>query len=113
MESRKAVLRRPERCDWIRTGAYVAIAVLAVAGFALGPGREHRALSLAGIAVAIALLIRWHAATFGYRCPHCGREFRISAWADLFSPNNVTAKYVKCPECGRRDWMEALVWESA
>jgi DNA-directed RNA polymerase subunit RPC12/RpoP len=107
------VLRQPERSDWIRTGAFIAVAVLAVLGFALGIGREHSALSLAGIAAAIALLIRWHAATFGYRCPHCGRQFSISAWADLFSPNNVTTKYVKCPGCGRREWMEALVRESS
>lgn len=112
LDLQKAVLRQPEKSDWIRTGVYVVIAALSVVGLALGLGRERHLLSWAGIAVAIGLLIRWHAATFGYRCPQCSHQFRLSAWADLISPNSVSTKFVKCPACGRRAWMEALVRSS-
>jgi DNA-directed RNA polymerase subunit RPC12/RpoP len=62
-----------------------------------------------GAVAVLAMLVRWHAAKTGYRCPGCGREFMISAWADLPSPHMLTTKYVKCPECGQRAWIEALM----
>lgn len=67
----------------------------------------------AGVARMLASLVRWHAATTGYRCPGCGHEFMISVWADFVSPHILTTKDVKCPRCGRREWMEALVRESS
>lgn len=104
----KTGFRKPGRADWMRTAAIVGTACGAIVAMAVWLGRPYPFAIGAGAAAILTLLVRWHAATTGYRCPGCGREFRISAWADMVSPHMLTTKYVKCPECGRRAWMEAL-----
>jgi len=74
-------------------------------------GHMVPAVVAAGGVIILTLLVRWHVRTTGYRCPGCGKEFAIPAWADLLRLHMLTTKYVKCPKCGRRIWMEALVRE--
>jgi DNA-directed RNA polymerase subunit RPC12/RpoP len=56
----------------------------------------------------LLLLIRWHAANFAYRCPVCENEFEISTFKDLISPHRPATKYLRCPNCGARDWASVL-----
>lgn len=102
-------LRPPRPADWLRAAALIAALCLAIVGLGFWLGRSFPALTLAGVVVALALLVRWRAATTGYRCPDCSHEFAISAWADFLSLNMLTMKYVKCPSCKRRTWMQALI----
>ena len=107
----EAKFRDPEPLDWLRTGVVIAAACTAVVGMGAWLGGIYPALVIAGAAAVLILLVRWHAANTGYRCADCGHEFAISAWADFLSPHMLTTKYVKCPHCGRRSWMAALVRE--
>ncbi len=102
-------LRPPRTADWLRTALFIAAACAATVGLAYWLGRPFPYVAIAGALAVLAVLVRWHAATAGYRCPGCSHEFIISAWADFLSPHMLTTKYVKCPACGRRAWMEALV----
>ncbi len=102
-------MRQPEPLDWIRNAVYLIAACAAVVGLGYWFGRPFPYVAIAGAIVILAVLVRWHAAITGYRCPDCSHEFTISAWADFLSPHMLTTKYVKCPSCGRRSWMEALV----
>lgn len=104
-------LRKPEPLDWMRSAIYLAAACAAIVGMGIWIGRMVPAVVAAGVVIILTLLVRWHARTTGYRCPGCGKEFAISSWADLLSPHMLTTKYVKCPKCGRREWMAALVRE--
>jgi DNA-directed RNA polymerase subunit RPC12/RpoP len=104
-------LRRPQGADGIRTAVIVGAACTAIVGMGVWLGRTYPLLVGTGVVGVLAGLVRWHAATTGYRCPECGRGFIISAWADLLSPHMLTTKYVKCPGWGRRAWMEALIRE--
>jgi uncharacterized protein with PIN domain len=45
---------------------------------------------------------------FAYRCPVCGEVFEISATENFLGPNGVNKKYLKCPKCGKRGWVEIL-----
>jgi DNA-directed RNA polymerase subunit RPC12/RpoP len=87
----------------------IAAACAAVVGLGVWLGRPYPLAAGAGAALILVLLVKWHAATTGYQCPGCGHEFMISTLADFLSPHILTTKYVKCPQCGRRAWMEALV----
>jgi DNA-directed RNA polymerase subunit RPC12/RpoP len=104
-------LRKPEPLDRIRNAVYLLAACGAIVGLGIWIGPVFPAVVAAGGVVILASLVRWHASTTGYRCPNCGAEFAISAWADFLSPHMVTSKYVKCRACGQRAWMEALVRE--
>jgi DNA-directed RNA polymerase subunit RPC12/RpoP len=63
------------------------------------------------IAIGLALLVLWHARTFGYRCRSCGNEFEISLLVDFISPHGLGFgggwKLLRCPKCGR--WTRAFV----
>lgn len=100
-------LRKPEPLDWIRNAVFLIAACAAIVGMGIWIGHMVPAVVAASGVIILTLLVRWHARTTGYRCPDCGHQFGISAWADLLSPHMLTTKYVKCPECGRRGWMEA------
>jgi DNA-directed RNA polymerase subunit RPC12/RpoP len=63
--------------------------------------------------VGLVLLIRWHARTFGHRCPSCGAEFVLRPLQDALAFNGVSqghaARRVRCPSCGERRFMRVLV----
>jgi hypothetical protein len=92
--------------DWIRTITYVAlsIAVTVIGAIFLLPAYWYIWLIL--IAGGLSLLVAWHARKFAYRCPNCGHEFEISAFADFISPQGIGRgggwKYLRCPACHRR-----------
>jgi DNA-directed RNA polymerase subunit RPC12/RpoP len=104
-------LRPPRTADWLRTVSILATACGAIVGLGYWLGQPFPALFAAAATTILVLLVRRHAATTGYRCPDCGRQFMISAWEDFLSPHMLTTKYVKCPACKRRSWMEALIRE--
>jgi DNA-directed RNA polymerase subunit RPC12/RpoP len=106
---KRADLRTPEPLDWIRNAVYVVAACTAIVGLGYWLGRPFPALFAAVATGILAVLVRWHAASTGYRCPNCGEDFAISAWADFLTPHMLTTKYVKCPACAKRAWMEALI----
>ncbi len=98
-----------------------------------GPRGGLHALSRAGLLVAALLasalfvhpltlfvvapagiywLVRWHARHTVYVCPHCRNRFAVSLKTDFLSPNMVTSKLLRCPQCGRADWCEAATARS-
>lgn len=66
---------------------------------------------LVAVVAGVALLVVWHARTFGYRCRRCGNEFTISAALDFISPHGLWLdggwKVLRCPRCHR--WIRARV----
>ena len=98
----------PAARDWVITLGVVATACAAVVALGRRFGATHPLVFLTCAAALLVLLVRWHAARSAYRCPNCSAEFRLSAWQDFFSPNLVTTKYARCPQCGKRDAMEVL-----
>ncbi len=80
-----ALISHPE---WFKTGAIV---VGLIAG-----------------GVALYYFVRWHSGQYGYRCPMCTFQFRISPWADFSSPGNPNKKRLTCPSCGQRSWCEEI-----
>jgi DNA-directed RNA polymerase subunit RPC12/RpoP len=57
------------------------------------------------IAIALYLLVQWHAKNTLYKCPSCGKAFKISTLIDFISPHYPNKKWLKCPGCGRRSWI--------
>jgi len=103
--------RETEIEDWIRTGVYIAIFVLAIsaAAFLLLP--EYWLAWGVLLVVASAVLMLWHTRAFAYRCARCGEEFEISLLTNFVSPHGISRdedgswrgyKYLKCPNCDRR-----------
>ncbi len=59
------------------------------------------------IALALVLLLAlvyWHKKVNAYICPECNNKFSIGFLNDLFSPNGLKGKYLKCPLCNTRSW---------
>jgi hypothetical protein len=56
----------------------------------------------------LALLVVWHTKNFAYRCPRCDKVFEVSAIEEFLGPTGINAKYLKCPKCGKRAWVEML-----
>lgn len=103
-------LGEPRLGDWGRTVGRIAIlgGATALAALTLPPWVPI----LVGV-VGTAHLIRWHARTFGYRCPGCGTAFVIGPLANAlslsgFSQGRITQR-VRCPTCGTRRFMRVLV----
>ena len=95
--------REIRREDWIEAGSYVALFVAAVivgAVFFL-PASWYVWVIL--VVAGLILLVRWHAGNFGYRCPRCGNEFEISAFADFTGFQGLGRcggwKRLQCPKC--------------
>lgn len=93
--------------DWFRTALllFIFITILGISTILL-PGYWYFWLLI--VIVALALLLEWHAKNFAYRCPRCGKVFKISALESILRPNVVNKKYLKCPLCRRRAWAEIL-----
>lgn len=94
----------------IITYIFLALFILTVcSGFPL-------AFSLGGvfpfIMVLISLimlfgLIYYHSTVNAYLCPNCHTKFKIGFLKDMCTPNSITkGKYLKCPHCGYRGWIE-------
>jgi len=58
---------------------------------------------------SLFLLVRWHARVTAYRCPTCAEEFEISIMSDFISPHLPNKKYLKCPHCDEKGWVEVLM----
>ncbi len=75
--------------DWLATGLrlLVFVAVVLVGAYLLLPAYWYVFAVL--VAGGLLLLVTWHARAFAYRCPSCGRRFEVSALVDLVSPQGV------------------------
>lgn len=109
--------REVTKRDWWRVGVYtlLTLAVIAISGAILIPVAwpvgpvVWLAIFVSG---SLLLLVRWHANNTAYRCPACGYEFEISVFTDFASLQVPHRKYVKCPQCGKRDWATVLMKKS-
>jgi len=104
--------REPTGRDWLKAGLYIALAIgtIVLSMVLLLPLGPVGVILWVGAAVgAMYLLVRWHARSTVYRCPDCGHEFEISVLTDFISPHWGSRKYLKCPECCRRDWATVLM----
>ncbi len=86
----------------------MAASAAAIFAAAILMGKRHPAGFLVLAGAWMYLLVRWHAAQFGYRCPRCGHEFAIPVREDLIGPDTLASKYVRCPRCSRRGWATIL-----
>lgn len=53
---------------------------------------------------------RYFENTRSYQCPDCGNDFKHSFWqwfTVLFKNDISRHRYVKCPHCGARHWLQA------
>jgi DNA-directed RNA polymerase subunit RPC12/RpoP len=106
--------REVTKRDWWRVGWYIllTVVVIVVTATILIPMAWP-----VGFIVWLAtfasgglfLLVRWHANNTAYRCPACGWEFEISVFIDFASPHMPNKKYLKCPQCGKRNWATVLM----
>jgi DNA-directed RNA polymerase subunit RPC12/RpoP len=93
------------RDRWINA----VVIVLAVALIVIGIRSMARFGAVAVLPIPVLvlfLLVRWHARHYGYCCGHCGAEFEISTFTDFISPHILEAKYLRCPQCGKRSWAQ-------
>jgi DNA-directed RNA polymerase subunit RPC12/RpoP len=92
--------------DWLKTMMYIAVFVLVIISGAIILLPSYAYIWLLLFAGSLFLLVKWHAHTFGYRCPNCGHEFAISTVTDFVSPHGLSKrggwKYLKCPQCHER-----------
>lgn|SRR5512135_2512829 len=54
---------------------------------------------------SLVLLVRGHAARTLYQCPACRHRFKITPVTDFLSPHTLTTKLLRCPSCGKRQWI--------
>ncbi|MCJ7617108.1 MAG: hypothetical protein MUO43_11295 [Desulfobacterales bacterium] len=100
--------------DWWKVAAYIllTIAIIVVTAVILIPMAWPVGL-VAWLAIIVSgslfLLVRWHAGSTAYRCPACEHEFEISVFTDFVSPQVPDKKYLKCPQCGKRNWATVLM----
>jgi hypothetical protein len=94
--------------DWFQTAfqLFIFLIILGISALLLLSGYWYFFLLL--LIVALALLLEWHARSFAYLCPRCGKVFEISVLEDLLGPNGVNKKYLECPMCRRKAWVEIL-----
>ncbi len=89
--------------DWTKTILFISIfvAVIVIGAILLVP--EYIYVWLVLVIFGVAIIVKWHASNFAYRCPRCGNEFEISFWKDFLSPHGPSKnggwKYLKCPKC--------------
>ena len=106
--------REVTKSDWWRVGAYtlLAVAIIAITALILIPVAWPVGL-VVWLALFVSgdlfLLVRWHANSTAYRCPACEHEFELSVFTDLVSPHVPDKKYLKCPQCGKRNWATVLM----
>ena len=100
--------------DWWRVSGYtlLTVAFIVVTAVILIPMARPVGI-IVWLAIFVSgglfLLVRWHAKSTAYRCPACDHEFEISAFTDLASLQVPDKKYLKCPQCGKRNWATVLM----
>jgi hypothetical protein len=98
--------------DWRRTAVHVGLYVALLIGGAILWLPDLWYLWLLLVGGGLALLVRWHARRFAYRCGHRGQAFEISAWTDLTSPQGISKqggwKLLRCPRCGQRSRAQVI-----
>jgi DNA-directed RNA polymerase subunit RPC12/RpoP len=100
--------RHLTRNDWMGTWLRIGLfsAVILAGGILMARSHAVGFVLLTGALLVLAVF--WHAANFAYHCPKCETEFEISALKDLISPHTPTAKYLRCPKCGKQGWASVL-----
>lgn len=43
-----------------------------------------------------------------FKCPNCGLEFKPEILKMIFATNEGPGKMIKCPKCGKKDYMEPI-----
>ncbi len=71
-------------------------------------GDEHPMWFVGLAAVVLGALVLWHTRTFGYLCPGCGAQFRVTMLQNFLAPNMADSKYLTCPSCKRKDWAKVV-----
>jgi DNA-directed RNA polymerase subunit RPC12/RpoP len=94
--------------DWWRVGVYILLTIVVVVATAailipIAPPVGFIVWLVMFAGGGLFLLVRWHANRTAYRCPACGHEFEISVLVDFVSPQVPDKKYLKCPQCGKRN----------
>lgn len=94
--------------DWYRTAGaiFLFIAVIGLSSILLLP--DYWYLWLLVIIIGVLLLVIWHTKNFAYLCPTCGEIFEISNLENFLGPNGGNKKYLKCPRCRKRRWVDIL-----
>jgi DNA-directed RNA polymerase subunit RPC12/RpoP len=95
--------RDPQRRDAILTTAWI----IAAGGAVIIAGLFTRYIGITGfVAIAVLslfLLVRWMAASWGYRCLNCGEVFQLSMLSQFTAVNIGDERIVRCPRCGKRN----------
>lgn len=111
MASNREVTRSDRRKTALYLLSFVIVVVLSGAVILPQVWPLGLVMWLVVVGAALFLLVRWHADSTIYHCAACGHDFVISTWTDLMSPHKPEAKYLRCPECGVRDWAEVRMAE--
>jgi uncharacterized Zn-finger protein len=82
--------------------AFVGVAILLDIHFNVGP------IALLLLIPGVWLLMRWMARAWAYRCPLCGELFQLTALVQVTAINMGDERNVKCPKCGKRNWVKVL-----
>jgi DNA-directed RNA polymerase subunit RPC12/RpoP len=96
--------------SWTRIAIYLILCLilLSVPFVAFVPEARFSslmALLILMMAGSLVVLVRGHAARTLYRCPDCSQEFKITPLIDFLSPHTLTTKLLRCPACGKRQWI--------
>ncbi len=63
-----------------------------------------------GVIVVVGLVIAFaafRAYSTHFICPKCGTSFRVNPLIYIVSAHSFNKRLVKCPNCGRKDFMKA------
>jgi DNA-directed RNA polymerase subunit RPC12/RpoP len=97
-----AEYRDPQPSDTVLT----ILSVAAAGATVVVAGLFTRYIGFTGFAaitiLAVFLLVRWMAASWGYRCPNCGELFELSFLGQFTAVNMGNERIVRCPRCGKR-----------
>lgn len=64
-------------------------------------------ISILALISLLMIAVVWHSKITLYKCPNCGKEFKISAFVDFFSPHFPDKKLLTCPYCKIVNWCQA------